>query len=47
MEPQDEKQVSWPEKPNKTSRTEEARRIVEECADDLSEILKRIRKLFS
>jgi hypothetical protein len=38
---------SGPEKPRRPSRTEEARRIVEEYADDLREILKKLRKLFN
>jgi hypothetical protein len=33
-----------PEKLSKPSRTEQARRIVEEYADDLREILKKLRK---
>ena len=37
---------SGPEKPRKPSRTEEAQRIVEEYADGLREILKKLRKLF-
>jgi hypothetical protein len=37
---------SEPEKPRKPSRTEEAQRIVEEYADGLREILKKLRKLF-
>jgi hypothetical protein len=39
--------ASVPEKPSKPSRTEQARRIVEEYADDLREILKKLRKLFN
>jgi hypothetical protein len=39
--------ASAPEKPSKPSRTEQARRIVEEYADDLREILKMLRKLFN
>jgi hypothetical protein len=35
MKPQDDEPASGPEKPSKPSRTEEARRIVEEHADDL------------
>jgi hypothetical protein len=38
---------SRPEKPRKPSRTEEARRIVEEYADSLREILKKLRKIFN
>jgi len=38
---------SGPEKPRKPSRTEEAQRIVEEYADGLREILKKLRKLFN
>jgi hypothetical protein len=47
MKPQDGEPASGPEKRSKPSRTEEARRIVEECADDLREILKVFRKLFN
>jgi hypothetical protein len=47
MKPQDDERASGPEKPSKPLRTEEARRIVEEYADDLREILKTFRKLFS
>jgi hypothetical protein len=36
---------SGPEKPSKPSRTEEARRIVEEYVNDLRAILKKFRKL--
>jgi hypothetical protein len=36
-----------PEPPSKPSRTEEARRIVAEYADDLRDILKKLRKLFN
>jgi len=46
MKPQDDEPASGPEKPSKPSRTEEAQRIVEEYADGLREILKRLRKLF-
>jgi hypothetical protein len=45
MKPQHDEPASGPEKPSKPSRTEEARRIVEEYADDLREILKKFRKL--
>jgi hypothetical protein len=38
---------SGPEKPRKPSRTEEALRIVEEYADSLREILKKLRKIFN
>jgi hypothetical protein len=38
---------SAPEKPRKLSRTEEAQRIVEEYADGLREILKKLRKIFN
>jgi hypothetical protein len=38
---------SGPEKPRKPSRTEEAQRIVQEYADGLREILKKLRKLFN
>jgi hypothetical protein len=37
---------SEPEKPRKPSRTEEALRVAQEYADDLREILKKLRKLF-
>jgi len=47
MKPQDDKPTSGSEPPSKPSRTEEARRIVEEYADDLREILKKFRKLFN
>src|SRR6266478_6984162 len=47
MKPQHDEPASGPEKPSKPSRTEEARRIVEEYADDLREILKKFRKLFN
>jgi hypothetical protein len=47
MKPQDDKPASGPEKPSKSSRTEEALRIVEEYADDLREVLKKFRKLFN
>jgi hypothetical protein len=39
--------ASGSEKPSKPSRTEQARRIVEEYANDLREILKKLRKLFN
>jgi len=39
--------ASGPEKTSKPSRTEQARRIVEEYVDDLREILKKLRKLFN
>jgi hypothetical protein len=45
--PQDDKPTSGPELPSKPSRTQEARRIVEEYANDLREILKKLRKLFN
>jgi hypothetical protein len=38
---------SGPEKPSKPSRTEEARRIVEEYANDLREILQKLRNFFN
>jgi hypothetical protein len=38
---------SGPEKSKKPSRTEEARRIVEEYANNLREILEKLRKLFN
>ena len=41
--PQDDKATSGPEPPSKPSRTQEARRIVGEYADDLREILRRFR----
>jgi hypothetical protein len=47
MKPQDEERASGPEKSSKTLRTEEARRIIEEYADDLREMLKKFRKLSS
>jgi hypothetical protein len=47
MTPQDDRPSSGREKSSKPSRTEEARRIIEEYADDLREILKNLRKLFS
>jgi hypothetical protein len=47
MMPQDDEPTSGPEPPSKPSRTQEARRIVEEYADDLREILKKLRKLFN
>jgi hypothetical protein len=47
MKQQDHEPASGPDKPRKPSRTEEARRIVEEYADDLREILKKFRKLFN
>jgi hypothetical protein len=47
MKPQVDEPASGPEKPSKPSRTEDARRIVEEYADDLREILKKLRKLFN
>jgi hypothetical protein len=43
----DEPASSRPEKPSRPSRTEEARRIVQEYAADLREILKKLRKLFN
>jgi hypothetical protein len=45
--PQDDEPTSGPELPSKPSRTQEARRIVEEYADDLKVILKKFRKLFN
>jgi hypothetical protein len=39
--------ASRPKPPSKPSRTQEARRIVEEYADDLREILKKLRKLLN
>ena len=47
MTPQDDEPASGPKKRSKPSRTEEARRIVEEYADDLREILKKFRKLLN
>jgi len=47
MMPQDDKTNSGPKPPSKPSRTEEARRIIEEYADDLREVLKKLRKLFN
>jgi len=45
--PQDDKLTSWPQPPGKPSSTEEALRIVEEYADDLRKILRKLRKLFN
>ena len=45
--PQDDEPTSGPERPSKPSRTKEARRIVEEYADDLREIVKKLRKLIN
>jgi hypothetical protein len=47
MKSQNDEPASGPAKPSKPSRTEEARRIVEEYADDLRVILKKLRKLFN
>jgi hypothetical protein len=47
MKPQDDEPASGPKKPSKPLRTEDARRIIEEYADDLREILKKLRKLFN
>jgi len=47
MKPQDDEPASGPKKRSKPSRTEEARRIVEDYADDLREILKKLRELFN
>jgi hypothetical protein len=47
MKPQDDEPALGPEKPSKPSRTEEARRIVEEYLDDIREILKKFRKPFN
>jgi hypothetical protein len=47
MMPQDDEPTSGSEPPSKPSRTEEALRIVEEYADDLRKILKKLRKLFN
>jgi hypothetical protein len=47
MKPQHDQPASGPEQPSKPSRTEQARRIVEEYADDLRKILKKLRKLFN
>jgi hypothetical protein len=47
MKPEDDEPASGPEKPSKPSRTEEARRIVGEYAEDLREILRKFRKLFN
>jgi hypothetical protein len=47
MMPQDDEPTSKPEPPSKPSRTEEARRIIEEYANDLREIRKKFRKLFN
>jgi hypothetical protein len=45
--PQYGEPTSWPEPPSKPLRTQEARRIVEDYADDLRAILKKLRKLFN
>ena len=46
--PQDDKLTSGPEPPSEPSRTQEARRItLKEYADDLREILKKLRKLLN
>jgi hypothetical protein len=45
--PQDDEPPSGLELPSKPSRTQEARRIVEEYANDLREILKKLRKRFN
>jgi hypothetical protein len=47
MKPQDDEPTSGPKKPSKPSRTEEARRIVEEYANDLREILQKLRKFLN
>jgi hypothetical protein len=48
MKPQDDEPASSsPEKPSKPSRTEEARQIVEQYANDLREILQKLRKFFN
>ena len=48
MKPQDDEPTSsGPKKPSKPSRAEEARRIVEEYANDLREILQELRKFFN
>ena len=48
MKPQDDEPASsGPEKPSKPWRTEEARRIVKEYANDLREILQKLRKFFN
>jgi hypothetical protein len=47
MKQQDDEPASGPDKPRRPSRTEEARRIVKEYADDLREILKKFPKLFN
>jgi len=47
MKRQDDEPTSRPEKRSKPSRTEEARRIVEGYADDLREILEKLRKLLN
>jgi hypothetical protein len=47
MMPQNDKPTSGPKPPSKPSRAEEARRIVEEYANDLREILKELRKPFN
>jgi hypothetical protein len=47
MKLQEHEPASGPEKRSKPSRTETARRIVEEYANDLREILKKFRRLFN
>jgi hypothetical protein len=48
MNPQDDKPASGPEKPSEPSSEEEARRIIlEEYADDLRKLLRKLRKLFN
>jgi hypothetical protein len=48
MKPQDDEPASsGPEKPSKPSRMEEARRIAAEYANDLREMLQKLRKFFN
>jgi hypothetical protein len=47
MKSHDDEPALGHEKSRKPSRSEEARRIVQEYADDLREILKKLRKLFN
>jgi hypothetical protein len=47
MKPQDEPASQGLMKPSKPSRTEEARRIVEEYANNLREILQKLRKFLN
>ena len=44
MKPRDEPRLGKDEPPPKLSRSEEARRIIEEYADHLREIIKKLRR---